>query len=192
VGNRLSRIYTRTGDDGTTGLAGGKRVPKFDLRIHACGDVDELNCALGLALAEPGLASELAMILTAVQHELFELGGELAMPEYRTIDAAAIARLEQHLDRLNEDLPPLKEFILPRGSRAVASCHLARAVCRRAERSLWTLAAAEPVRPELPQYLNRLADLLFVAARWLTAQADDTETQWDRSRRPRGEEPDGN
>jgi cob(I)alamin adenosyltransferase len=109
------------------------------------------------------------------------------MPEYQTIDATAIERLEQQLDQLNRDLPPLAEFILPRGTRAVASCHLARAICRRAERSLWTLADAEPLRPELPQYLNRLADLLFVSARWLAARTDEAETQWDRSGSGAGE-----
>lgn len=182
MGNRLSKIYTRTGDTGTTGLADGRRVPKHDPRIGACGDIDELNCALGLVLAEHGLPEHITVMLTSIQHELFELGGELAMPDYRTIDGAAIERLEQQLDELNAALPPLAEFILPRGTRAVAACHLARAICRRAERSLWALDAAEPLRAALPQYLNRLGDLLFVTARWLQARADAPETQWDRSR----------
>ena len=185
MGKRLTKIYTRTGDDGTTGLADGRRVPKQSARIQACGDIDELNCTIGLVLAEIEVPDMLASVLTTVQHELFEIGGELAMPEYRTIDAGTIERLEAKLDGLNGTLPPLEEFVLPRGTRAVAACHLARAVCRRAERSLWAVAATETLRPELPRYLNRLSDFLFVAARWLGAQASAPETLWDHSR-PRG------
>ncbi len=182
MGNRLSKIYTKTGDDGTTGLAGDTRVEKHDLRIQCCGDVDELNCAVGMVLSEPAVEAPLATWLTQVQHELFELGGELAMPDYRTIDDATIERLERELDQLNDALPPLTEFVLPRGTRAVAACHMARAVCRRAERQLWALAAREPLRTVLPRYLNRLSDLLFVIARTLAARADVAETSWDHER----------
>jgi len=186
MGNRLSRIYTRTGDDGSTGLAGGVRVPKYSPRVQAVGDIDELNSAIGLVLAEPGADATVARTLTAIQHELFEIGGELAMPEYQTIDDAAVARLESVLDELNAELPPLRDFVLPRGTRAIASCHLARAICRRAERTLWLLDSTEPLREELPRYLNRLSDLLFVVARSMGRAESITEQQWNHDRPEQG------
>ncbi len=182
MGNRLSKIVTRTGDAGVTGLAGDRRVQKFHPRIIAIGDVDELNSAIGVVLAEPVVDEDLRALLTGVQHTLFEVGGELAMPEYRNVDADTIEALDSSLEAMNAMLPPLAEFVLPRGTRAVATCHLARAVCRRAERSLWLLSDSEDIRPELPRYLNRLSDVLFVAARWLGKRADEEEVSWDHLR----------
>jgi cob(I)alamin adenosyltransferase len=180
MGHRLTRIYTRTGDDGTTGLANGERVAKHDRRIEACGDVDETNCALGMLLAATTLPQAVRATLTRIQHELFEVGGELALPGYAGIDTAAIERLEQELDLYNSDLPPLEDFVLPGGGPAAAACHLARAVCRRAERSVWRLADAAALNPELPRYLNRLSDLLFVLARVLARSESGSEVLWQR------------
>jgi cob(I)alamin adenosyltransferase len=183
VGNRLSKIYTRTGDDGTTGLGDGSRVPKDDPRVEAYGCVDECNSAIGVVLAVTGLPADIHELLTGVQHELFDLGGELCIPGHRAIHAEHVLALEQALDRFNERLPPLKEFILPGGGTAAAACHLARATCRRAERRAWTLARVEPVAPEPLQYLNRLSDLLFVLARVLARQESGSEVLWKHARR---------
>ena len=142
MGHRLSKIYTRTGDQGTTGLGDGTRVEKTHARIEAYGTVDEANSALGVVLAVPGLPADVRDALTKIQHELFDLGGELAVPGYRTINDTHIDRLEEVLDRFNDPLPPLKEFILPGGGPAAAACHLARAITRRAERCTWALALA--------------------------------------------------
>jgi cob(I)alamin adenosyltransferase len=180
MGHRLSKIYTRTGDDGTTGLANGERVDKADPRVAAFGDVDETNSALGLLLAEPGLPQAITVSLTRIQHELFEIGAELSLPGYRTIAAEHVAQLERDLDSLNEDLPPLKEFILPGGTRAAAVCHLARTVCRRAERSAWEASKLTELNPELLRYLNRLSDLLFVMARTLARLNGGQEILWRR------------
>jgi cob(I)alamin adenosyltransferase len=178
VGHRLSKIYTRTGDDGSTGLAGGARVPKYDLRIEAFGTVDETSSAIALVLAESTLPDAIRQLLHDVQNDLFEVGAELSMPEYAGVDAAAVTALETALDTLNADLPPLKEFVLPGGGRAAAACHLARTICRRAERRAFELAARDPVRAELLHYLNRLSDLLFVVARCLARQGGGDETLW--------------
>src|SRR5665213_251288 len=167
MGNRLSKIYTRTGDDGTTGLGDGSRVPKEDLRVEAYGTVDETNSAVGGVLAVAGLPAPITRCLTEVQHDLFDLGGELCIPGHRMITAAYVERLEKELDDFNEPLPPLKDFILPGGGPATAACHIARAVCRRAERRCWSLARTESVAPEALKYLDRLSDLLFVLARVL-------------------------
>jgi len=185
VGNRLSKIYTRTGDDGSTGLGDGSRVPKDGARVEAYGTVDETNSAIGLVLAVPGLPADVRDRLTAVQHELFDLGGELCIPGHRAIEAAHVAALEQALDAFNDRLPPLKEFILPGGGPAAAACHLARATCRRAERRCWTLARAETVAPEALRYLNRLSDLLFVIARVLARHENGSEVLWRHERGPR-------
>ncbi len=182
MGNRLSKIYTRTGDEGTTGLGDGSRVRKDSARVEAYGAVDELNSALGVLLAVPGLPGELAARLTEVQHELFDLGGELCLPGKSLITAAQVAQLERVLDRFNEALPPLKEFILPGGGPAAAACHLARTIARRAERRVWTLAAAEQVNPETAKYLNRLSDLLFVLARVLARAESGAEVLWRHDR----------
>jgi len=190
MGNRLSKIYTRTGDRGTTGLGDGTRVPKTHARIEAYGATDETNCALGMVLAVPGLPAEIVELLTRLQHELFDLGGELAVPGYRSITAEHITRLEQALDRLNAPLPALKEFILPGGGPAAAACHLARTIARRAERRVWQLSENESIAAEVPQYLNRLSDLLFVVARVLARHENGTEVLWNHQRKPRGTQPD--
>lgn len=183
MGNRLSKIYTRTGDDGTTGLGDGSRVPKDGVRVEAYGCVDEANSAIGMILAVPALPAGVTELLTRVQHELFDLGGELCIPGYRAIQATQVTALEDALDAFNETLPPLKEFILPGGGPAAAACHLARAICRRAERRAWTLTRAEPVAPEPLQYLNRLSDLLFVLARVLARHESGREVLWKHERR---------
>ena len=180
MGHRLSKIYTRTGDDGTTGLANGERVDKADPRVGAFGDVDETNSALGLLLAEPALPRGVVTTLTRIQHELFEIGAELSLPGYRQITGEHITRLERDLDALNDELPPLEEFVLPGGTRAAAVCHLARTICRRAERSAWAAGKLAALNPDLLRYLNRLSDLLFVTARWLARQNGGQETLWRR------------
>lgn len=183
MGHRLSKIVTRTGDAGQTGLADGSRVSKDSARIRALGEVDELNCALGVALAET-LPEDLRDALTAIQHDLFDLGGGLAIPGSAPVRDDQVARLEQWIERWNAGLAPLKEFILPGGSRAAALAHLARAVCRRAERALVALAATEPVPEASRRYLNRLSDLLFVLAREVNRRAGAGDVLWARDRRP--------
>ncbi len=184
MGNRLSKIYTRTGDDGTTGLGDGTRVRKDHPRVEAYGTTDELNSAIGILLAVPNLPEGITTCLIEVQHELFDLGGELCIPGHRVIQAQHVTRLEQSLDGFNDALPPLKEFILPGGGPGAAACHLARAIARRAERRVWTLAEIEPVAPEVTQYLNRLSDLLFVLARVIARHERGSEVLWrhDRSK----------
>ena len=182
MGNRLSKIYTRTGDDGTTGLGDGSRVQKDCPRVEAYGTVDEANSAIGVVLAHESVNEEIRRCLTDVQHDLFELGGELCIPGHRAFEEAFIEKLETDLDRLNADLPALKDFILPGGGPAAAACHVARTVVRRAERRVNSLKSAEAVRDEVPQYLNRLSDLLFVVARRLARDENGSEVIWDRSR----------
>jgi len=182
MGNRLSKIYTRTGDDGTTGLGDGTRVPKDSVRVEAYGTVDELNSAVGVLLAVPGLPPAISACLTEVQQQLFDLGGELCIPGHRAISASQVTQLEQALDAFNEPLPSLKEFILPGGGPAAAACHLARSIARRAERRVWTLARAEAVSPEVAKYLNRLSDLLFVLARVLARHESGAEVLWRHER----------
>lgn len=177
MANRLSKIYTRTGDDGTTGLGDGSRTNKDSLRVEAMGDVDELNAVIGILLSEP-LAAEIQDTLTRVQHDLFDLGGEICIPGHAMVKAERVSALEETLDQLNEQLQPLKEFILPGGSRAAAYCHLARTVCRRAERQLTRLSREEPVTTISLQYLNRLSDLLFVMCRAINKQADVPDVLW--------------
>jgi cob(I)alamin adenosyltransferase len=183
MGNRLSKIYTRTGDDGTTGLGDGQRVPKTHARIEAFGAVDEANSALGMVLAVKDIPDEIAAALTRIQHELFDLGGELAVPGYRTVTAEYIERLEKTLDHFNDALPPLKEFILPGGGVATSACHLARAITRRAERATWLASQTEQIATEVPQYLNRLSDLLFVVARVLARHESGQEVLWQPGRK---------
>lgn len=181
MGHRLSKIYTRTGDDGSTGLGDGSRVAKDAPRMQAIGSVDELNCQVGLLIAELGEPSDqdpLSALLIEIQHDLFDLGGELSIPGYSMIGEARVTELEQQLDQLNAKLPPLKNFILPGGSRAAAACHMARAIARRAERDLVTLAATDVVSAPGRQYLNRLSDLLFVMARVLARRDGDSEVLW--------------
>ncbi|MDX1444328.1 MAG: cob(I)yrinic acid a,c-diamide adenosyltransferase, partial [Gammaproteobacteria bacterium] len=181
MGNRLSKIYTRTGDEGTTGLGDGTRVPKDDLRVEAYGTVDELNSAVGMILAEK-VPDDIMAVLDEIQHELFDLGSELCMPGYEAIKDEHITALEDALDGFNAELPPLKEFILPGGGRAAAACHMARTVCRRAERRVFTLAQRDEINPAGLKYLNRLSDLLFVMARVLARHENGQEVLW-RSRR---------
>ena len=182
MGHRLSKIYTRTGDDGSTGLGDGARVPKDNPRVEAFGAVDETNSAVGVVLAIDTLPAPVRRCLTEVQHDLFDIGGELAIPGTRMITPAQVERLETELDGFNEALPPLKEFILPGGGPAAAHCHVARTVCRRAERRCWSLARVEEVAPDSLKYLNRLSDLLFVLARVLVRAAQGSEVLWRRTR----------
>ena len=166
MAHRLTQIATRTGDDGTTGLGDGSRVPKDHLRVDAMGHVDELNSSLGVILAEP-LPDDVRALLVVVQHELFNLGGELSIPGYQLLKDEAVARLDEALDHYNAALPRLKEFILPAGTRSAALAHVSRTIARRAERAVVALAAQEAVNAAPRQYLNRLSDLLFVLARVL-------------------------
>lgn len=182
MGKRLTNIYTKTGDKGSTGLGDGVRVAKNNARIEAIGDIDELNSQLGLLLTETTLPDSLRITLTRIQHELFELGGELSIPNYVRISDAMVTQLEQELDAMNDALPPLKEFILPGGSRPAALCHVARAVCRRAERRLVALNQQEPVSPIAMKYLNRLSDLLFVMCRAISKELGVPDVLWQ----PRG------
>ena len=184
MGNRLSKIYTKTGDDGTTGLGDGTRVAKDSARVAAYGTVDELNSTIGFVLAQE-IAAPIRETLTQVQHDLFDLGGELCIPGMAMIHDADVERLENTLDGFNADLPALKDFILPGGGMAAASCHLARTVCRRAEREVVTLSGKETVRPEAIRYLNRLSDLLFVLARVLARASGHGEVLWQHERRKR-------
>jgi len=182
MANRLSKIYTRTGDNGTTGLGDGSRVNKDSLRVEAMGDVDELNAVIGILLTEP-LSESIAAVLTRVQHDLFDLGGEICIPGFEMVKAGRVSALEATLDQLNEQLQPLEEFILPGGSRAAAYCHLARTVCRRAERQLTRLSREEAVTPVSLQYLNRLSDLLFVMCRILNKDAGKADVLWKNENR---------
>ena len=179
MANRLTQIATRTGDDGTTGLGDGSRVTKNHLRIAAMGDVDELNSQLGVLLAER-LPDDVRELLSVIQHELFNLGGELSIPGYALLKSAAVVRLDLALAHYNANLPRLKEFILPAGTRSAALAHVGRTVARRAERSVVALAAAETVRDEPRQFLNRLSDLLFVLSRWVGAKLGEPEYLWQR------------
>ncbi len=178
MGYRLSQIATRTGDQGTTGLADGQRLAKDAPRIVALGEIDELNAVLGLLLTH-NLPNDLAEILVLCQHDLFDLGGELAIPGSMVLQEAQLARIDRALLRLNELLPPLTEFILPGGTPAAAICHIARTVCRRGERSLVTLNQQTPINPQSLNYLNRLSDLLFVIARIINREAGQSEGLWN-------------
>jgi len=177
MGNRLSKIYTRTGDKGTTGLGDGSRVDKDSLRVEAFGTVDELNSAVGFLLAVD-LPNRVWACLTRIQHELFDLGGELCMPGTTLIPDSYVDGLEQNLDDFNKDLPPLKDFILPGGSESAARCHLARTTARRAERRVISLAHNETVNAATIRYLNRLSDLLFVVSRVLARRDGGSEVLW--------------
>ncbi|MGD2139301.1 MAG: cob(I)yrinic acid a,c-diamide adenosyltransferase [Burkholderiales bacterium] len=181
MGNRLSKIYTRTGDTGTTGLGDGSRVPKDSARIESIGAVDELNSSIGVVLAE-SIPEAVACVLIRVQHELFDLGGELSIPGYVAIDEQHVSQLEKDLDGFNADLPALKEFILPGGARCAALGHVARATCRRAERQLVKLTQTEQVSPLPQRYLNRLSDLLFVICRVLNRSTGHGDVYWKKTR----------
>jgi len=183
LANRLSKIYTRTGDAGTTGLGDGTRVAKDSMRIVAMGDVDELNSILGILQTMP-LGANIHEVLQAVQHDLFDMGGEICMPGYAMIKAERVTALEAQLDAWNDTLPPLKEFILPGGDLASAYCHLARTVCRRAERSMTTLNSHEKLTEISLQYINRLSDLLFVLCRILNKEAGVADVLWQNTHKP--------
>lgn len=183
MGHRLTKIYTRTGDDGTTGLGDGTRVPKDHARVEAFGTVDELNSVLGLLLSElPN--DETHAALTRIQHTLFDLGGELCIPGRSVLTETQVTGIENLLDRLNAGLAPLKEFILPGGTRAASLCHLARSVCRRAERRVYTLSRSESVSPVSLKYLNRLSDLLFVMARATNQSSSVADVLWQPAPKP--------
>ena len=190
MANRLTQIATRTGDDGTTGLGDGTRTRKDALRVAAMGDVDELNSSLGVLLCE-ALPDDVRQLLVEVQHELFNLGGELSIPGFVLLKDEAVAALDAALERHNATLPRLQEFILPAGSRAAALAHVSRTIARRAERAVVALAAAEPVNAAPRQYLNRLSDLMFVLARVLNRHRPDgsvgDDVYWKSERLARGE-----
>lgn len=177
MGNRLSRIYTRTGDDGTTGLGDGSRTDKDSARIEAIGAIDELNSQIGLLIAL-SLPPEISTLLTGIQHELFDIGGEISVPGRQVMTQDNIQRLEDKLDAFNANLAPLKEFILPGGTQQAANCHIARSVCRRAERRLITLKRSEKVSDTTIGYMNRLSDLLFVLARTINASEQKPDIFW--------------
>jgi len=181
MGNRLSQIATRTGDDGSTGLGDGSRTRKDSLRVAALGDVDELNSFIGVLLSEP-VPQDVRDALSGIQHDLFDLGGELCIPGFQNVSEAQVARLDDLLARYNADLPRLQEFILPGGSRAAAYAHVARTVCRRAERAIVALGREEDVRPVCRQYVNRLSDLMFVLARVLNRHAGGTDVLWQQGK----------
>jgi cob(I)alamin adenosyltransferase len=191
MGQRLTQIATRTGDDGTTGLGDGQRVPKDHLRVAAMGDVDELNSQLGVLLAEP-LPADVRELLVTIQHELFNLGGELSIPGYELLKTEAVLRLDEALAHYNEQLPRLAEFILPAGTRSAALAHVGRTIARRAERAVVALAAQEAVNAAPRHYLNRLSDLLFVLARVLNRANLDglggDDVYWHSERLQRGED----
>ncbi len=183
MGHRLSKIYTRTGDQGTTGLGDGSRVDKDHARVEAMGDVDELNSLIGVLLTHE-LPDTVSRTLTEVQNDLFNLGGELSIPGADMMIAADATRLEHALDTFNAELAPLKEFILPGGTAAAALCHVARSVCRRAERRVVTLTKSERVNTHTAIYLNRLSDLLFVTARYLNKCVNAPEVLWQPRKKP--------
>lgn len=187
MGNRLSKIYTRTGDQGTTGLGDGSRVEKDNPRVEAMGAVDELNSVLGMLMTEP-LPDDIGDCLHDVQHILFDIGGELSMPGFSMVDEEKTTTLEKILDKLNDDLEPLKEFILPGGTKAASCCHLARSVCRRAERRVYTLSKTGDASENARSFLNRLSDLLFVMSRSLNKSAGEPDVLWKHERKPRKKE----
>ena len=181
MGNRLSKIATRTGDAGTTGLGDGSRVDKDALRVHAMGDVDELNSQIGVLLCED-LPQAMREELISIQHDLFDLGGELCIPGFQLITDAQVSRLDSLLEKYNADLPPLKDFILPGGSRAAAIAHVCRTVCRRDERAIVSVGKAEALNDAPRQYMNRLSDLLFVLSRVLNRYAGGQDVLWQKER----------
>ena len=186
MGNRLTKIYTRTGDSGETGLGDGSRIAKTAPRVEAMGNADELNSLLGMLIDEP-LPAPITECLFNVQHTLFDIGGELSIPGHTLVKPERVVYLENTLDQLNKDLPPLKDFILPGGARSAAVCHLARSVCRRLERSLFAVDDQHSVTAVTLQYVNRLSDLLFVIARTLNREAGEPDLLWDHDRRSKAD-----
>ncbi len=182
MANRLSKIATRKGDDGSTGLGDGSRTAKDSVRIHTLGEVDELNSFVGLLLCEE-MPADLREELVSIQHDLFDLGGELCIPGYQLITEAHVARIDALLEKYNSTLPPLKDFILPAGSRAASVAHLCRTVCRRAERSIVALGKSETINEHPRQYVNRLSDLMFVLSRVLNRFAGGSDVLWQHERK---------
>ena len=182
MGHRLSKIYTKTGDAGTTGLADGSRVDKDDLRVEVFGTLDETNSAIGIVISDQQLSENIKNILTQIQNHLFDLGSEYCLPGYIAINTSHVEFLETSLDQLNESLPMLKEFVLPGGYPSAAHCHLARTICRRAERLAWKLAKQMDLNQEGLKYLNRLSDLLFVMARKINQDNGVAEPLWKHTR----------
>jgi len=181
MGYRLSKIYTRTGDKGTTGMADGRRIDKDDIQVNVIGDVDELNSIMGMLICKTD-DKDIAELFFTIQHDLFNLGGQISMPEMSLLSAQRTEWLEQQLDEMNKDLPPLKEFILPGGTEAAATCHLARSVSRRAERNIVSLSKKINISSDVQSYINRLSDFLFVAARVLSRQQGGEEVYWNSER----------
>jgi cob(I)alamin adenosyltransferase len=179
MGNRLSKIYTKTGDSGTTGLGDGSRISKDSLRINAIGEIDELNCNLGLLLNHK-LREDMRLLIFDIQHDLFDIGGELSIPNSRFITEDAVTKIESAIDLYNEELPPLKEFILPGGSPSASAAHVCRAICRRVERVVFKANPVDSINPYLISYINRLSDFLFVAARILSRDSGTGEVMWQR------------
>ncbi|MBI4357444.1 MAG: cob(I)yrinic acid a,c-diamide adenosyltransferase [Gammaproteobacteria bacterium] len=176
---RLTKIYTRAGDFGMTRLGDKSKIEKDHPRVECYGTIDELNSAMGLILSEPNLPPQIVTWLTEVQHRLFDIGGELATPGLTVITADCVTHLEKNMDSLNQNLPPLKEFILPKGPFSSAACHLARTICRRAERRCVTLSKIEKINPEILKYINRLSDFLFVISRTLARHLGKPEILWE-------------
>jgi cob(I)alamin adenosyltransferase len=185
MGNRLTQIATRTGDNGTTGLGDNTRVPKDHLRVHAMGEVDELNSCIGVLLCE-AMATDVRELLVDIQHQLFNLGGELSIPGFELLKADALLQIDQALETYNATLPRLQEFILPAGSRAASLAHVCRTVARRAERAVVALGNAEPIKDNPRQYLNRLSDLMFVLARVLNRMNGGDDVYWKSERMKQG------
>ena len=182
MGNRLTKIFTRKGDDGSTDTGSNERVPKYDQQIEVFGSLDELNASIGILTSAKELPAKIDSFLSEVQQNIFNLSGEIAAPEFSYIDAEHVLALELLINDLNDKLPPLKDFVIPGETRAAAHCHQARAICRRAERQLCKLADEKEINPESLKYINRLSDALFVVARILTRQENEEETIWDHER----------
>jgi len=182
MGNRLSKIVTKTGDDGSTGLADGSRIAKDDILMETIGTIDELNSFIGLFLESLDENNDLKSVFIQIQNDLFDLGGELSMPGYTMITAAHCDFLEQQVEKFNAPLKPLKDFILPSGSEALARCHIVRCIARRAERNMVTLNREKKLNQSAQMYLNRLSDLSFIAARWLAHEKNEPEVLWKPSK----------
>ncbi len=183
MANRLTKIYTKTGDSGTTALSDGVRIDKDNLQLEAMGDIDELNSCLGLLLSENISDEQIAACLAKTQHLLFDVGGEISMPSYQVLTNEHVSELEKLIDALLEKLPPLKDFIMPKGNKAVCYAHLSRSICRRAERRIVSLHKIRPLNLCTLKFINRLSDLLFVIARILSKEHRQTEVLWDHERR---------
>lgn len=182
MGNRLTKIFTKKGDDGTTDLGGNNRVEKFDSQIIVYGDLDELSAAIGLITCQENIPSDIQAFLQSAQQEMFNISGELSAPEFKSVDEKKVVSIEEFIDRINENLPPLKEFIVPGEEIRSAHTHMARAICRRAERSLVKLSKERSINPFALKYLNRLSDAFFVIARLLARESSENETLWKHER----------